>query len=126
MLVEFIECMTSRDNVEATVGTIARLYRGPRCDHLVGRPKGEIIKILMRWMSMDDVVEFSIGLETLITINHIKRIWTISVRDSYKLEPYPASGGFAINMLCIAIIFGPVKHSTISNNLSCSKYSLKT
>lgn len=65
MLVEFIECMRSRDNVEATVGTIARLNRGPRCDDLVGRPKREIIKVLMRWMSIDDddddVVGVSIG-----------------------------------------------------------------
>lgn len=122
MFVQFVERMTPRDNVKATVRTIRRLYRGPRCDHLVGWPEREIIKVLMRWMSRK-IVGVSIG-DMCDTTNHIQRRYKRrSIRDSYELEPDPRSGGFAINMLCMAIMLGPVKHSTISNSLSCWRYS---
>jgi len=42
--------------------------------------------------------------------------------NEYLELPNPLSGGFTMSILCIAMMFGPVKHSIMSRIFLCSVY----
>ena len=123
---QLVALVCARQHYQTSILSVNRLHGSPGAHDEISRSKGEVVQVwgggrgggFKRSSNSSNQLHYTTPLTP--DTGHIP--WCRGWREDLE----PGSGGLLISMVCIAIVSGPVKHSTYRSTSGREKYWLST